>query len=112
MSDQNHHELFPAGWKPLRYALLVFAALMPVAYAVALVAPGRKEFPFWGFVAVLHALLCAVIASLCKVVVSVAEAWFPRSRLNQYAGPLGNFIAALAVWPFLVAVFMVIWKST
>jgi hypothetical protein len=108
MDNQSQNELFLGGMKPFRYALIVFVALIPVAYAVALVAPGRKSFPFWGYVAVMHALLCAVVASLCKVAVSVAEAWMPRSRLNRYAGPLRNFIAALAVWPFLIAVIMVV----
>lgn len=96
--------------RPLYYALLVFVVLIPIAYAVGLVAPGRKSFPFWGFIAVMHALLCAVVAVICNAAITITEAWMPRSRLNHYASQIRNFDAALAIWPFIIAVIMLVLK--
>jgi len=98
-------------WRPpLCYALLIFVALIPIAYAVGLVAPGREAFPFWGFVAVMHALLCAVVAAICNAAISITEAWMPRSCLNRHASQIRNFDAALAVWPFIIAIIMLVLK--
>lgn len=98
--------------KPLFYALLVYLVFIPVAYAVALVAPGRKSFPFWGYVAVMHALMCALVAVICNTTISITTAWMPRARLNHYASQIRNFDAALALWPFIIAVIMIILKSS
>jgi hypothetical protein len=98
-------------WRtPLYYALLVFVVLIPIAYAVGLVAPGRKAFPFWGFVAVLHAVLCALVAVIGNAAISVTEAWLPRARVNRHASQIRNFDATLAVWPLLIAIIMLVVK--
>jgi hypothetical protein len=110
LTEKDRKELFPGGWKPLYWALFSYLALLPLAYFVATIAPGRKDWPLWSYTAVMHALLCAVVAAVCKVVVTIVEQWIPNSRLRPYTGHIRNFIAVLAVWPFCIAVFMVIWK--
>ena len=107
---KERKELFPGGWKPLYWALLGYVTLVPIAYLVAIIAPGRKDWPLWSYTTVIHALLCAALAAVCEVVVSVVEQWIPNSRLQPYTGRIKNFIAVLAVWPFFFAVFMVVWK--
>jgi hypothetical protein len=112
MTEQDRKELFPGGLKPVYWALLVYVVLVPLAYLVAIEAPGRKDWPFWAYAAVTHAILCAVVAATGKVVVSVSEQRAPNSRLRPYAGHIRNFIAVLAVWPLCIAIVMVIRPAT
>ena len=109
-TEDTRKELFPGGFKPFYWALLVYVALVPVAWFVAIEAPGRKDWPLLPYTAVLHALICAAVAACCKVVVSIVEQWVPNSRLRPYAGHFRNFISALALWPFCIAVIMIVWK--
>ena len=110
LTEKDRKELFPGGCKPLYWALSVYVSTVPLAYLVATNAPGRKDWPLWSYTAVMHALLCAVVAASCKVVVTIVEQWIPNSRLIPYTGHIRNFIAVLAVWPFCIAVFMAVWK--
>jgi hypothetical protein len=110
ITEEVRKELFPGGLKPLYWALLVYIALVPVAYFVAIAAPGRKDWPLWSYAAVPHALICAAVAASCKAVVSIVEQWVPNSRLRPYTGHIRNFIAVLAIWPFCIAVIMVVYK--
>src|SRR5215469_819417 len=68
MTEETRKELFPGGFKPFYWALLVYAALIPVACIVAVEAPGRKDWQLWSYAAVTHALICAAVAAVCKVV--------------------------------------------
>lgn len=106
--ESNH--LVPGAWKPVYWAAAVYVALVPIAYFLGIIAPGRKDWQLWSFTAVTHALLCALVAATSKVIVLIVEHWMPRSRLRPYTGHIRNFIGVLAVWPFCIAVFMVIWK--
>ena len=110
LTEKDRKELFPGGCKPLYWALFAYMALVPLAYLVATNAPGRKDWPLWAYAAVMHALLCAAVAATFKVVVTIVEQWIPKSRLAPFAGHIRNFIAVLAIWPFCIAVFMVVWK--
>jgi hypothetical protein len=110
LTEQDRKELFPGGWKPLYWALFVYVLLVPVAYLLATGAPGRKDWRLWSYTAVMHALLCALVAASFKVVVLIVEQWIPNSRLLPFTGHIRNFIAVLAIWPFCFAVFMVVWK--
>ena len=110
MTEQVRKELFPGGAKPLYWALFMYAALVPLAYLLAVKAPGQKDWPLLPYAAVMHALLCAVVAASGKAVASIVELWVPNSRLRPSTGHIRNFIAVLAVWPLCIAVFMLIWK--
>jgi hypothetical protein len=110
LTEKDRKELFPGGWKPLYWALFAYVILVPLAYLMATIVPGRKDWPLWAYTTVMHALLCAVVAAGCKVMVSIVEQWIPKSRLRPHTGHIRNFIGVLAVWPFCVAVFMVVWK--
>jgi hypothetical protein len=112
LTEKDRKELFPGGFKPLHWALVVYAALVPVAYFVALRAPGRKDWPLWAFIVVLHGLFCALVAAVCKLVVSALEFLPPPSRFRTYTGHMENFIAVLAIWPFCIAIIMLVWKLT
>jgi hypothetical protein len=108
LMEQDHKESVPKRFKPLPWALRVYLILIPVAYLVASISPGSKNFPFYFFVAVMHALMCAVVAAICKAVAEVVDAWLPRSRLRPYTGDIRNFVALLAIWPFCIAIIMII----
>jgi hypothetical protein len=110
LTEKARQVMFPGGYKPLYWALFAYVTLVPIAYLVATDAPGRKHWPLWSYTAVMHALLCAVVAATLKVVVTIVEEWIPKSRLAPYSGHIRNFIAVLAIWPFCIAVFMVVWK--
>jgi hypothetical protein len=98
----------PTG-RGVRAALLAYAALVPIAWQLALVAPGRKDWPVWMFAAVLHGVLCAVIAHVTEIVFAVLE----RLRSDvRYEGEPFRFVRALAVWPVIVAIWMIIRKLT
>src|SRR5262245_30304454 len=73
LTEKDRKEAFPGGWKPLYWALFGYVVLVPVAYLVATIAPGRKDWPLWSYTTVMHALLCAVVAAVCKVVVLIVE---------------------------------------
>lgn len=92
-----------------RAALLVYAAMLPIAWPLALVAPGRKDWPVWMFAAVLHGLLCGLIAVLAKIVFMVLEQL--RSDFC-YQGTPFRFIRTLTVWPLIVSIWMIIRKLT
>ncbi len=110
MTEQDREELFPGGLKPLYWALFLYVVLIPLAYLLAVSAPGRKDWPLLPYAVGMHALLCAVLAASGKAVASVVEQWVPNSRLRPYTGCLRNFVAALAVWPLCFAIFMIVWK--
>jgi hypothetical protein len=54
--------------------------------------------------------MCALVAVICNAAIAITEAWMPRSRLNRYASQIRNFDAALAIWPFIIAVVMLVLK--
>ena len=62
MTEDARKELFPGGFKPLYWALLVYVVLIPVGYSAATEAPGGKDWPLWSYAAVMHALICAVVS--------------------------------------------------
>jgi hypothetical protein len=86
MTEQDRKELFPGGFKPLYWALFVYVALIPLASWLAIEAPGRKDWPFLPYAAVMHALLCAAVAASGKAVATIVDQWFPNSRLRPYTG--------------------------
>ena len=110
MREKDRKEVSPSGYRPLYWGIIAYVALVPLAYLTASLAPGQKDWPLLGYTAVLHALLCGTVATCCKLVCTVVEEWIPNSRLQPYVGDIRNFIAILAIWPFCVAVFMVVWK--
>src|SRR5690242_16782455 len=85
-TEEARKELFPGGFKPLYWAIFIFVALIPVAYLIAIKAPGRKDWPLWAYAAGTHAILCAVVAASGKAVVSIVEQWIPKSQLRPYTG--------------------------
>lgn len=109
-TEENPDEPSPGRFKPLYWVLFAYAALVPIAYLMATAAPGRKDWPLWAYVAVMHALLCALVAATCKLLLSILDYWTPKSRWFPTAGQAENFIVVLAVWPFCMAILMAIWK--
>ncbi len=110
LTEKDREELFPGGWKPVYWALSVYVALVPVAYLVASIAPGRKDWSLCSYTAVTHALICALVAAVCKLVITIVEQWIPNSRLGPYTGHIKNFAAVLAIWPLCAFVVMLFWK--
>ena len=92
-----------------RAAFLVYGAMVPIAWQLALVAPGLRDWPVWMFAAVLHGILCAVIAHLAEVVLAVLE--LVRSHV-RYEGEPSRFVRTLAVWPVIVSIWMIIRSLT
>src|SRR5262249_39579470 len=110
MAKLDRNELLPGGAKPFVAALLVYIALLPVAYLIATFAPGRKDTPFWPYLIGTHAIMCGVAVAGAKALISVIKQWAPRARLRAYTGHIDNFIFALAPPALIAAIIIFFWK--
>jgi hypothetical protein len=104
---ENQTRIRATSSRGVQIALAVYVAVVPIAYWIGLVAPGRKNWPLWMYAAVTHGVLCALIGFVTKAVVGLLE----LLRFDVHMeGEVVLFLRTLAVWPSVVVIWMLVRK--
>jgi hypothetical protein len=111
-------QLPPSAARPKRYRthyrrrlkalLLLYCAVLGVALIFLGTSPAPRRYPFLADLLLAHAVLCALLAVLLHMAVSVLEFLKRAPRWRLRAGVL---VRMLAVWPAAVAAVMILVTS-
>ena len=92
----------------LKALLLLYCAILGIALIFLGTSPAPRRYPFLADLLLAHAVLCALVAVILHMAVSVLE-FLKRARRWQLRA--GVFVRMLAVWPAVVAIAMILVTS-